>query len=117
MLLGSSYYQPSERQYASSARIDAISWGLAKVMVRGKLRATLDLRYRREHHEYVMSGAEDYTLDIWTGRLGLDYSLCRMLSVYAYGEYQKSMNDSSRSHNNVYDYDRWRLTAGVKLSY
>ena len=117
MLLGSSYYQPSERQYASSARIDAISWGLAKVMVRGKLRATLDLRYRREHHEYVMSGAEDYTLDIWTGRLGLDYSLCRMLSVYAYGEYQKSMNDSSRSHNDVYDYDRWRLTAGVKLSY
>ena len=117
MLLASSYYQPSERQYASKARIDAVSWGLAKVMVRGQLRATLDVRYRRENHEYVTSGGDDYTLNIWTGRLGLDYSICRMLSVFAYGEYQKSMNDEARAHNDAYDYDRWRLTAGVKLSY
>lgn len=115
MLLGSSYYQPSERQYASKSRVDAISWGLAKVLVRGKLRATFDLRYRRENHESVISSGNDYTLNIWTGRLGLDYSICRMLSVFAYGEYQKSMNGDS--HTDVYDYDRWRLTGGVKLSY
>ena len=117
MLLGTSYYQPSERQYASKSRVDAISWGLAKVLVRGKLRATFDLRYRRENHESVINSGNDYTLNIWTGRLGLDYSICRMLSVFAYGEYQKSMNGDSPSHNNVYDYDRWRLTGGVKLSY
>ena len=117
MLLGSSYYQPSERQYASKSRVDAISWGLAKVLVRGKLRATFDVRYRRENHESVINSGNDYTLNIWTGRLGLDYSICRMLSVFAYGEYQKSMNDDSPSHNNFYDYDRWRLTGGVKLSY
>ena len=117
MLLGTSYYQPSERQYASKSRVDAISWGLAKVLVRGKLRATFDIRYRRENHESVINSGNDYTLNIWTGRLGLDYSVCRLLSFFAYGEYQKSMNDDSPSHNNVYDYDRWRLTGGVKLSY
>ena len=118
MILGSSYYQPSERQYASHSRIDAISWGLAKVMVRGKLRATLDFRYRRETHEYDAGSSNyDYILNIWTGRLGLDYSICRLLSVFAYGEYQKSMNDESRARNGAYDYDRWRLTAGIKLAY
>ena len=117
MLLGTSYYQPSERQYASQSRIDAISWGLAKVMVRGKLRATLDIRYRRETHEYALRSGYDYTLNIWTGRLGLDYTLCRLLSVYAYGEYQKSTNDESSSRYGAYDYDRWRLTAGLKLAY
>ena len=117
MLLGSSYYQPSERQYASHSRIDAISWGLAKVMVRGKLRATLDFRYRRETHESAVGNSSDYVLNIWTGRLGLDYSICRLLSVFAYGEYQKSMNDESSAHYGAYDYDRWRLTAGLKLAY
>lgn len=118
MLLATSYYQPSERRYASASRVDAVSWGIAKVMVRGKLRATFDVRYRRETHECALSNSSlDYVLDIWTGRLGLDYSICRLLSVFAYAEYQKSMNDESRNRNGAYDYDRWRITAGVRLSY
>ena len=117
MLLASSYYQPSERQVASNSRVDAISWGLAKVMVRGKLRATLDIRYRHETNESAMDSDWDYALDIWTGRLGLNYTLCRFLSVFAYGEYQKSMNDEADKHYGAYDYDRWRLTVGFKLQY
>lgn len=120
MLLASSYYQPSERQYASRCRVDAISWGLAKVMVRGKLRATLDLRYRREDHEYTIAntiGDYDYTLDIITGRLGANYVLNRFLSCFAYVEYQKSMNDHANARFGAYDYDRFRATIGITLSY
>ena len=117
MLLASSYYQPSERQYSSKSRVDAVSWGIAKVMVRGKLRATFDLRYRHETHESVTDSSWDYNLNIWTGRLGLDYTLCRFLSVFAYGEYQSSMNDEAAKRHGAYDYDRWRITIGAKLQY
>lgn len=119
MLLASSYYQPSERQYASKSRVDAISWGLAKVMVRGKLRATLDLRYRRETNEYALDsiGDYDYTLDIMTGRIGLSYSFNRFLSAFTNVEYQKSLNDHDDQRNGAYDYDRFRATVGFAISY
>ena len=119
MLLASSYYQPSERQYASQSRVDAISWGLAKTMVRGKLRATLDLRYRRETHEYTIDTASDndYILNIITGRLGANYTLNRFLAVFAYAEYQKNMNDHAEERYEAYDYGRFRASVGVTLSY
>ena len=117
MFLASSYYQPSERQYATQTRVDAFSWGIAKVMVRGKLRTTFDIRYRHEQHESLQSSDWDYNLDIWTGRLGADYTLCRFLSVFAYAEYQKSMNDEADKRGGMYDYDRWRITVGAKLQY
>lgn len=119
MFLATSYYQPSERQWASKSRVDALSWGLAKSLVRGKLRATLDLRYRRETQEYMLrdGGDWDYVLNIITGRVGLDYTLNRFLSTFAYLEYQKSMNDEASSRNDIYDYDRWRATVGVRLTY
>ena len=120
MLLASSYYQPSERQYASQARVDAISWGLAKSLVRGKLRATLDLRYRRENNEYTIENTSsdlDYVLNIITGRIGANYSLNRFLSFFAYLEYQKSMNDQGDQRYGAYDYDRFRASVGVAVSY
>lgn len=118
MLLATSYYQPSERQRAARSRVDSVSWGLAKKMVRGKLRGTLDLRYRRETTEQAVAATEyDYTLDIVTGRLGLDYSLNRFLSLFAAAEYQRSWNDEGDRYNGFYDYDRWRLTGGIRLSY
>ena len=119
MLLASSYYQPSERQYATQSRVDAISWGLSKMLIRGKLRATLDLRYRRETHEYTIDTASDndYILNIITGRIGANYTLNRFLSFFAYVEYQKSMNDHSDERYGAYDYDRFRATIGAALSY
>ena len=117
MLVATSYYQPSERQYASQSRVDSVSWGIAKVMVRGKLRATFDVRYRHETNESATDSSWDYSLDIWTGRLGLDYTVCRFLSVFAYGEYQNSMNSEADSRNGAYDYDRWRVTTGFRIQY
>lgn len=118
MLLATSYYQPSERQQSSQSRVDAASWGLAKSLVRGKLRATLDLQYRRETNEYMGdAGDYDYTLDIVTGRIGANYSFNRFLSIFLYGEYQRSFNDECDNRYGAYDYDRWRITGGFTLSY
>lgn len=120
MLLATSYYQPSERQISSQSRVDSISWGLAKVMVRGKLRATLDLRYRHETQDYAgrdHSANYDYAIDIITGRIGLSYSLNRFFSCFVSGEYQQSWNDESDARSGAYDYDRLRATLGVRLSY
>jgi len=117
MLLGTSYYQPSEQQYASMSRVDAFSWGLAKTMIRGKLRGTFDIRYRRDAHEYVGSGSNDYTVNVITGRLGFDYNLNRLLALFLALEYQKSFNSEAESRNYAYDYDRWRVTTGFRLKY
>ncbi len=88
------------------------------MLVRGKLRTTLDLRYRRETNDQVSYGpAGGYTLDIVTGRLGFDYFFHRFLSCFVYGEYQRSWNDESSARHYAYDYDRWRVTVGFRLSY
>ena len=112
MLLATSYYQPSEYERASKSRIDSISWGLHKSLVRGKLSAMLDVTYRHETVDRV-SGS-DYELDALSGRIGLSYTLNRFLALYTYGEYIRSWDDSSGGY---YDYDRWRMTAGVRLTY
>ena len=118
MLLATSYYQPSEREMSSRSRVDSISWGLAKSLVRGKLHAKLDLTYRHETHEHVArSSGVDYDVDVTTARFGLDYTLNRFLALFAYGEYLRSWNSESHAKNGYCDYDRWRVTGGVRLTY
>jgi len=119
MLLASSYYHPSETEYGSASRTDSVSWGLGHSMIRNKLSATLDLTYRREdrvYTEYVSSSAVD---DIVTARLGLNYTLNRFLSVFGHAEYQKSFTDgdSNGRYADDCDYDRWRLSLGLRLTY
>lgn len=118
MLLASSYYQPSEREMASRSRVDSVSWGLGKSLVRGKLRATLDLTYRRETHERVYTGGGyDYTLDTATGRFGLTYTLNRFMALFGYAEYIRGWNSESARRQHYNDYDRWRVTGGVRFTY
>ena len=117
MLLATSYYQPSEREYASKSRVDSVSWGIGKSLVRGKLRATLDATYRHETHEHIRSNSSDYSLDVATARLGFNYTLNRFLSGFVYGEYQRSFNNERQSMSSYGDYDRWRATMGLRLTY
>ena len=117
MLLAASYYQPSEREACSAIRVDSISWGVAHSMVRGKLNATLDLNYRRESHEYSSDRAYDYDDDIITARLGLNYTLNRFLQIYGRIEYQTDMCDGGDVRGHNYDYDRFRGTVGMRLTY
>ena len=117
MLLAASYYQPDEREICSAVRVDSISWGLAHSMVRGKLNATLDLNYRRETHEYSYTRGYDYDQDIITARLGLNYTLNRFLQLYGRIEYQTRMCDGGDVSGHNYDYDRFRGTVGMRLTY
>ena len=117
MLLATSYYQPSEYEYGSSIRVDALSWGIAHSMVRGKLSATADIAFRRETREYSTIAQSDYDMDTLTGRVGLNYQLNRFLTFYTYLEYQLRDMESSSSRSYNYDYDRWRWTSGIRLTY
>lgn len=112
MVLGSSYYQPSESAYGSAQKIYTLSAGLAKSFVRGKLTASLDGAYRKQKTEYSEYDVDDYEEDIWTARAGLNYHLNRFFSFFARLEYQ--VTDSDRRS---YEYDRWRGTVGVRISY
>lgn len=112
MLLGSSYYQPSETAYGSARKIYTFSAGLAQSFVRGKLTGSLDAAYRKECTEYSQYDADNYDEDIWTGRVGLNYHLNRFFTFFARLEYQ--FTDSDRRQ---YEYDRWRGTVGVRISY
>ena len=117
MLLATSYYQPSEYEYGSSIRVDALSWGIAHSMVRGKLSATADIAFRRETREYSTIAQSDYDMDTLTGRVGLNYQFNRFLTFYTYLEYQLRDMESSSSRSYNYDYDRWRWTSGIRLTY
>ena len=117
MLLATSYYQPSERERSSKSRVDAVSWGLGKSWVRGKLNSTLDLTYRHETHEGTTYDSLDYEIDVATARAGLHYTLNRFLTGFLTAEYQRSFNDESDRKYGYCDYERWRLTMGVRFTY
>jgi len=122
MLLASSYFQPDETQYGSLERIDTASWGVAHSMVRNKLTATLDLAYRHENRDCEVYEGNDLNEDIITARIGFNYALNRFLSLFTHCEYQRSCSDGSArvdayGYEHNWDYDRWRLSAGLRLTY
>lgn len=111
MLLGSSYYQPSETSYGSATKVYTFSAGLAKSWGR-RVTTSLDLAYRKESSEYSQYATNDYDSDYWTGRFGINYHLNRYFTCFGNIEYQ--FCDSGRQG---YEYDRWRGTVGVRLAY
>lgn len=115
-LLFSSYYQPSEREYAAAIRCDNVSWGLSKSLIRGKLSATLDAAYRRETNTYSSGSVSDWDLNIITARLGFSYTINRFISVFARGEFQAEVNGGDEISRH-YDYERWRASLGVRFAY
>jgi len=118
MLLATSYYQPTEREFGSSQRVDSLSWGVTHSMVQGKLHGMFDIAYRREGREYSAVSTYDYDLDIITARLGLTYILNRYLQLYTNVEYRKSIcEDDDSVRGDYYDYDRFRLTLGLRFTY
>lgn len=118
MILATSYYQPSEREFGSSTRVDSLSWGVTHAMVQGKLHGTFDLAFRREGREYSAVTSYDYDIDIITARLGLTYILNRYLQLYGNLEYRQSTCEQSDStRGSYYDYDRFRATLGLRFTY
>ena len=117
MLLASSYYQPSEQEYGSAVRVDSVAWGVGHAMVRGKLNATFDVNFRHENREYSEYLASEYDQDILTTRLGINYTINRFISAFTSLEYQIDWVGGNSYGKPSYDYDRWRLTVGMRLTY
>lgn len=116
-LLASSAYQPTEREFGSSQRVDSLSWGVAHTMVRGKLDGSFDVAYRREGREYSAVKSYDYDLDIMTYRLGFTYFLNRYINFFTTFEYRQSMTEGKTQFGGGYDYNRFRGTFGLRLTY
>lgn len=119
MVLGSSYFQPSEREVGSANKVYNISWGLAKSLVRNSLRANLDIAYRKEErvYSYRNDGRGSYSEDILSGRFGLVYTLNRYLDIYGRLEYQLYDGSYASKEDKSYDFDRFRATIGLRLTY
>ncbi|MGN0855032.1 MAG: outer membrane beta-barrel protein [Kiritimatiellia bacterium] len=117
MLLGSSYYQPSEREYGRCIKVNTLSLGAGKSLVRGKLRATVDLAFRNESNEFSSYAEDDYDENIWTVRARLDYTLNRYFTIFGGVDYQTEETSGGGIRGHMYDYDRWRGTVGVRLTY
>ena len=114
----SSYYQPSEREYGAALKCYTASVGLGKSFVRGKLSATADLSWRLEDHVYATYRDDDYNENIWALRLGLNYTLNKYLGFFGSAEYQTEQSSGSdATRNNAYDFERWRLSLGVNITY
>jgi hypothetical protein len=117
MVLGSSYYQPSEYEYGTAIKVYSMSAGLGKSFIRGKLTSTVDMAFRREDREYSEVSGCNYTRDIWTARVGVNYVINRFLTAFGRVEYQFSDTTGEHIGGHYYDYDRWRATVGMRLTY
>ena len=116
--LGSSYYQPSERDYGSSLMTYNFGLGIAKNLIKGnKLTLSFDGSYRYETHDYVQYAADDYDTHIMTFRGRVSYRVNRWLSAFAGVEYQTEIADGGAATGHYYDYDRVRGTFGMQLNY
>ena len=52
-----------------------------------------------------------------TARIGLNYIFNRFFSFFAYGEYIQSWDSGNHANTCYYEYERWRVTGGVRLTY
>ena len=117
MVLGSSYYQPSEQYYGSSMKVYNLSLGVKKSLARRKLSVGFDIAYRKQECEYSEYKSNGYDEDIITTRLSLVYNINRIVSLYGTLEYQTCMTSRGAPDDHSYDYDRFRGTVGVRLTY
>ncbi|MBR7180796.1 MAG: outer membrane beta-barrel protein [Kiritimatiellae bacterium] len=118
MILGSSYYQPSEREYGSLLKVYNVSGGVSKSLVKGAVSVSADVAYRYETHEYSSYESDDYNTDIITTRGQINYTYNNWLGFFGSIEYQTQMAHGGtyvRGHG--YNYDRWRASVGVRFSY
>lgn len=117
MAIASSYYQPSEREFGSALLVHNASFGIAKSLVKNKLKATADIAFRRETHEYTEYEADNYDENIWTARVTLSYRINRLLTVFGRVEYQNEETTGGYVRGGLYDYDRWRGTVGIRMTW
>ena len=115
-LLGSSYYQPSERTIGQAIKVYALSAGVSYLTLGDRLNLNANIAFRREenaYHDRYLASGNDYDEDIISARLGATYTINRWMSLFATISWEEEWCDK---YDN-YDYDRFRGTVGVRFHY
>ena len=114
-LLGSSYYQPSERSLGQAVKVSALSAGVSYLTLGDKMNLTANIAWRHEENVYsdrYLGHGNNYDEDLMSVRLGATYTLNRWMSIFGNIQWEEEWCDKS-----AYDYDRFRGTVGVRLHY
>ena len=116
-LLGSSYYQPSERYVGQAVKVYTLGGGISYLTLGDRLTLTANLSWRYEENVYSDSAytrRQNYDETWLSARLGADYLVNRWMSVFANMSWEQEWAGSG---NSDYDYDRFRGTLGVRFHY
>ena len=115
-VLGSSYYQPSERTIGQAVKVYARSTGLSYLTLGDKMTLSGNIAWRHEENVYsdlYLGAGNDYDEDFMSVRIGADYTLNRWMSIFASLIWEEEWCEKHSS----YDYDRFRGTLGVRFHY
>lgn len=115
-VLGSSYYQPSERTRGQALKVYSMSGGLSYLTLGDKMRLHADVAWRHEDTAYndaYLGSTNDYDEDLLSVRVGADYTLNRWMTLFANITWEEDWCDEYEQ----YDYDRFRGTVGVRFHY
>ena len=116
-LLGSSYYQPSERYVGQAIKVYTLGAGVSYLTLGDRLNLTANVSWRYEENIYSDSSytrRQNYDETWLSARLGADYLVNRWMSVFANMSWEQEWCGNG---NNNYDYDRLRGMLGVRFHY
>ena len=116
-LLGSSYYQPSERYVGQAVKVYTLGAGVSYLTLGDRLRLTGNVAWRYEENIYsdaTYTHRQNYDETWLSARVGADYLINRWMSVFANVMWEQEWAGNS---NSDYDYDRFRGTLGMRFHY
>ncbi len=115
-VLGNSYYQPSERSLGQAIKVYALSGGVSYLTLGERVTLHGDVSWRHEEtvwNDRYLTAGNNYDEDLMSVRLGADYVINRWTSVYANFTWEENWCES----HGYYDYDRFRVTIGMRFHY
>ena len=116
-LMGSSFYQPSERYVGQAVKVYTLGGGVSYLTLGDRLNLTANVSWRYEENVYSDSAythRQNYDESWLSARLGADYLVNRWMSVFANIMWEQEWCGHG---NKDYDYDRFRGTLGVRFHY
>lgn len=116
-LLGSSFYQPSERYVGQAVKVYTLSGGVSYLTLGDRLNLNANISWRYEENIYsddAYTRRQNYDETWLSARLGADYLVNRWMSVFANVIWEQEWTGNGNSN---YDYDRLRGTLGVRFHY
>ena len=116
-VLGSRYYQPSERYVGQAIKVYTLGGGISYLTLGDRLNLTANISWRYEENIYSDSSytrRQNYDETWLSARLGADYLVNRWMSIFANIMWEEEWCGNG---NSDYEYDRFRGILGVRLHY